>query len=298
MSDFLDLLATTYIFPILVLTVTFGVGLTMTMASFARIFARPKALSLGVLGQFVWLPAVAIAMGLLLPLGPVISLGLALICLCPGGALSNAIVFAMNGRTALSVSMTVCASILMMITLPFILPPVVELLTGSPIPGVSTVGVLKSLVIAIAVPLALGMLIGNFFPQTADRLVRIIKPLSILLIAAAVSLTFYNARHFVGAEALPIMAAAATLSVLGVGGGFLWSLLFGTDVEDALTIAIEVGVQNTPYVIFLASTVLGRPDLSVVVVSYGVMNLAVMFLLVFALRGVRQRSAERVAAAV
>lgn len=292
MSEILDIIANQYIFPILVLTVTFGLGLTLTVSNFLAVFSQPKALVLGSLGQFLLLPAVAIVMGLTLPLGPVVALGLCLICFCPGGALSNAIVFAIRGNAALSVSMTVVASIVMMMTLPFILPPVVKLVTGNAVEGISTLSVLKSLVIAIAVPLALGMAARRFVPRLADIGVVIIRPLSVFLLLAAVFLTVFAARDFLAAEAVPIFGAAALLSFASVYSGYFISRGVGEDVSNSLTISIEVGIQNLPFIVFLASSILGRPDLAIVIVAYGVMNLLVLGTLILLTNGARRRCLE------
>lgn len=287
----IDAIASQYLFPILVLSVTFALGLSLTIDSFRAIANRPKALLVGLSGQFLLLPALAVLMGLTLPMSPVIALGLTLVCLCPGGAISNAIVFAINGRAALSVSLTVCASLIMMASLPLVMPPIVALVSGDDVAGVSTLGLLRSILIAIATPLALGMTVRRFAPVWADRAIKVLRPAALALLLIAIVVSFYSAREYLSQQLPAIVAAAGLLSFLGVFGGYALGAPFRLDIEDRLTNAVEVGVQNTPFVVFLATSVLGRPDLTVIAVIYGTINFLVIFLLVALLQKRRAAAA-------
>ena len=52
------------------------------------------------------------------------------------------------------------------------------------------------------------------------------------------------------------------------------------DPGNRLTIAVEIGVQNTPIAIFLGSSVLGMPELSIIAIAYGIFNYGLIAVLI------------------
>ena len=99
--------------------VLFGVALDMKVSDFRGIANAPRATLVGLMGQFVLLPAVAFGLGLLLKPAPSIALGMLLVAACPGGNLSNFLTHFGRGNTALSVSVSAVASIIALIATPF-----------------------------------------------------------------------------------------------------------------------------------------------------------------------------------
>ena len=86
--------------------VMFGVALDMKWADFAGIQAAPRAVLIGMLAQFLLLPAAAWALTMALEPQPSIALGIILVACCPGGNISNFLTNFARGNTALSVTMT------------------------------------------------------------------------------------------------------------------------------------------------------------------------------------------------
>ena len=69
--------------------VLFGVALYMKVSDFTGIRHAPRATLIGLIGQFLLLPAAAYLLGRWLHQAPSIALGMMLVSACPGGNISN-----------------------------------------------------------------------------------------------------------------------------------------------------------------------------------------------------------------
>ena len=99
--------------------VMFGVALDMKPADFKGITAAPRAVLIGMVAQFLLLPAAAWALTMVLRPQPSIALGLILVACCPGGNISNFLTHFARGNTALSVTMTAFSTVGALFFTPF-----------------------------------------------------------------------------------------------------------------------------------------------------------------------------------
>ncbi len=67
----------------------FGVALEMKFDDFRKVFQTPKAPIIGLVAQFILLPAFTFLLTLVLRPHPSIALGMLMVAACPGGNLSN-----------------------------------------------------------------------------------------------------------------------------------------------------------------------------------------------------------------
>ena len=68
----------------------FAMGLGLTLGDFSRVLRNPLAAAVGIGGQILVLPLVAIAIIMMIQPSPWVAVGLMIIAACPGGATSNA----------------------------------------------------------------------------------------------------------------------------------------------------------------------------------------------------------------
>ena len=99
--------------------VLFGVALDMKFEDFKGIKTAPLATLIGLLGQFVLLPAVAYLLVLWLEPAPSIALGMMLVAACPGGNISNFLTHFARGNTALSITISAFSTIGSLFFTPF-----------------------------------------------------------------------------------------------------------------------------------------------------------------------------------
>lgn len=281
MDELVKQLASTFVFPAVIAFVMFGLGLSLKKQDIVAVAQKPMPFFIGLGGQLLFLPLVAFIAVLVLPVPMAILLGLILVSLCPGGSTSNAIIFSIGGNVALSVLLTIASSLITLFSIPFLLVFAIDYFNveASTI-AVPAAYIFKSLLMMTALPVAVGMIVGVKLPKLAEKAIPPLKKLSLILILMIIALSMYNARAFVTEEIGTIIVSAAVLSVSVVLGGYILSRLFVRDIDDRLTIAVEIGVQNTPIAIFLGSSVLGMPELSIVAIAYGVFNYGLIALLI------------------
>ena len=156
-----------------------GLALDIRPKDFLSVFKAPKAPMIGLIAQFLLLPAFTCLLTFMLDLPAGIELGMILVAACPGGALSNFITYLSGGNTALSISITAVSSLLAVVMLPInfmfwagLNPDANQLLLNINVNGLD---ILKSLLVVLAVPLSLGFAIQKYIPRLAEKLHKVLK---------------------------------------------------------------------------------------------------------------------------
>lgn len=97
-----------------------GMGMTLKADDFKRVWRAPYVIGLGLGLQFLIMPAWSALLCKLLSLPPEMAVGLILVACCPGGTASNVVVFLAGGKVALSVSLTLCSTLVAVLLTPWL----------------------------------------------------------------------------------------------------------------------------------------------------------------------------------
>ncbi|PXY24656.1 bile acid:sodium symporter family protein [Prauserella muralis] len=259
--------------PVALFLIMIGIGLTLTSRDFAREARDPRGIIVGTLGQIVLMPAVAFLIAYLLSLPAAIAVGLVIIAACPGGTTSNVIAYLARGNVALSIVLTVLASLITIVTLPIAANLALRwrpAASGASIevPVLRTIALLVAIVL---VPVAIGMAIRARWPRRAAALERAVSlfggvVLAVLIVAIAVSL---GADIWTYLRQAGLAAILLNLGGLAVGYGIV--RLARLSFESRLTGAIELGIKNATLGILIAVNVIGSEALAVPSAVYGVL---------------------------
>ncbi|GAB3378631.1 hypothetical protein NCG89_15000 [Spongiibacter taiwanensis] len=285
----------TVIIPATLILIMVGMGMSLTPSSFAVLARRPKPVLLGLLGQMLLLPLIALAILSLVTVPDHVALGLLLLSACPGGVTSNAVSFAAKADVALSVGLTAMNSLLIVVTMPLILGLAPSLLSLQELAAFSLpVGLLiKQLMMLCVVPVAVGMLVRGYFPAFAIGMEGKMR------IAAAVAMAFVLTGYLVSERAL-LLQNLTSMGVLVIGfmltvmaAGWLLGTLGRLGRQQRTTIIIEVGLQNTSVAVFVATVVLENQAIGMLPATYG----ALMMFVVGAFALVNAKLGKKVAGA-
>ena len=146
--------------PLTLAVIMLGMGLSLTVTDFKRIFIYPKAVTLGLINQLLILPLIAFALAIFFDLAPGLAVGLMILAACPGGPTSNLISHLANGDTALSITLTAFSSLITVITIPFIVNfSISYFIPGGEQPPLNIFGTVISVLAITIIPVAIGMLI-------------------------------------------------------------------------------------------------------------------------------------------
>jgi BASS family bile acid:Na+ symporter len=157
--------------PFFLFTVMMAMGLALTVRDLQKVFNRPRGIIGGLSAQLIMLPLLGIGFGLLYDSPPVIAAGAIILCACPGGVTSNAYTFSAKADIALSIGLTVVASLITVFTIPFFTLFALDLhLDQSDIPDLSALEMIWTLSKFTLVPVGLGLAFRAWRPESLARL--------------------------------------------------------------------------------------------------------------------------------
>lgn len=270
------------ILAISLIIIMFGMGLSLTVGDFKRVFVFPKAIVIGLLCQILLLPLVGYVLATTLNLAPTISIGLMLLAACPGGPTSNMLTFLAKGDLALSVTLTAVSSILTIATIPLVVEFAIRKFSNeSAAISVDGVTMVKQLLIIVLIPVTLGMWTKHRFPGFARRMEKSVNIASAVIFVLVVAGIAYSIRDvfmsYLNEAGLP----AILLNTITMTVGFLLAVLFKLTRPQAISISIETGIQNATLAITLATIALKNAEYSVVPVIYGLLMFVSAAIIIF-----------------
>lgn len=192
----------------------------------------------------------------------------------PAGGASNIWTVLLGGNIDLSIIMTSISNIASFAMMPlwlFTLGKVIFDRGELDVPYTS----ISTYVVALIVPLGIGLLIQRYLPRVSRILVRILKPASALLIVFIVVFAVVTNTFLFELFSWQIVVAGLVLPWLSYLLGYLAAWIFRQPYPDCLAISLETGIQNTGIAIFLLRATLPKPqdDLTTVIpVSVAIMT--------------------------
>ena len=229
--------------------VMFSIAIDLKPADFRRLSQAPKPVLVGLISQFIVLPALTFGLVLLTQPQASVALGLILVAACPGGNISNFITHRAGGNAALSVSMTAFATVGAILLTPLniafwggLYGPSAEILRQTSIDPVSiaiTVGLM------LVLPLVLGVTLNTRRPDITLVIRRPLQWLSmgifVAFIVLALAANWDNFLTFAGG----IAGLVILHNALALGGGFTTATIAGLTPFDRRAVTIETGIQNS-----------------------------------------------------
>ena len=225
-----------------------GMGMTLQLEDFLRVWREPKVIGLGVFSQFLIMPAWGAFLAWVLQLPSEMAVGLILVSSCPGGTASNVVVFLAKANLALSVSLTLTSTILAI----FLTPWLTNLYAGHYVP-VDSWGLLKSILLIVLLPLLIGLLWKRLFEKSARQVSKISPLISVLFILLIVGYVLAAKRNIILNHWYTLFLAVFLLHLGGFLLGFIIGIIFKRDPLECRTFSIEVGMQNSGLGMALAS---------------------------------------------
>lgn len=237
----------TVIMTVNTITLMLGMGSAIYWRELWGHMRRPIGAVVGMLGQFLVLPATGFALSLIFGLQPYEALGVLMISCSPGGSFSNFFTFWVDGDLALSIMMTTCSSLLAFGGMPFNLWLYSRhWMSDDSTSLVIPFGSIITSLAFITVPVVVGMIIRHFHEKAASIITKIASALGWLgfFSVATIWLILYW-EVFRSATPL-IYLAAFLLPVTGFTLAYILSKLLCQNHKICRTIGIETGSQNMP----------------------------------------------------
>ena len=258
--------------PLSLAIIMLGMGMTLIPSDFSRILKNPKAILIGLTNQLIFLPIIGFSLSLAFNLNPVMAVGLMILATCPGGPTSNLITQVCRGNIALSITLTAIASVLSVFTIPFILSYALEYFGTDTnitikLPILDTI--LQIMVITI-IPISIGMLMRKFktnFAKRMEKPMRIASTVIFILVFLAVLAANFN---ILGKAMKEVGLVTLLLNIITMGLGYLTARLFKLNLESAISITVESGIQNGTLAFVIASSILNNVEMGIPTGAYAI----------------------------
>ncbi|MDY4279686.1 MAG: bile acid:sodium symporter family protein [[Pasteurella] mairii] len=226
--------------PYLLGIVMFGMGITLTFNDFGEVLRHPKAVVIGVIGQFVIMPLIAFALATGFNLPAELAIGVILVGSCPGGTSSNVMTYLAKGNTALSVACTTISTLLS----PLLTPAIFYVLASQWL-DINASAMFMSVLQMVLFPIFLGLVVRALFKNKIAEISQTMPLLSVISIVLILSAVVAVSKDKIIESGLLIFIVVVLHNCLGYLLGFGFAKLFKLNTADSKAVSIEVGMQNS-----------------------------------------------------
>lgn len=273
------------VLPILTLLM-FDLGLSLRLEDFGKVVRHPGAIVVAMVGQLVLLPLIALGLAWTFHLPPVFFIGLVLIACCPGGSSSNVFSKLAGGDVALSVTLTALSSIITLVTIPFIMQGVTQLVGESVGITLPVGNLVKQNLVLMLLPVLLGIGLHYLWPKGAAKVDKVLTKLAFPLLLVLITI-FYIQHHRTIIDNIGVLGLCVTVLILvAIGCSSLLSRLVKNSPEQRRTVVIEVGMQNAAQAIAIASSplIFANEEMAIPAILYSLMMNVVLLIYVAVVR--------------
>jgi BASS family bile acid:Na+ symporter len=263
-------IVTTLLLPVALGIVMLGLGLSLTVADFARVVRYPKAVLVGLFAQTVVLVAGAYLIARAFALPPELAVGMMLLAASPGGATANIYSHLAHGDVALNITLTAVNSLLALLTLPLIVDAALAHFLGQdqyvPPPTRKVI----ELAAIIVLPVLIGMALRAGLPKVAAALEKPIRLFAVLVLVAVIGAAIVAEWERLPGFIAAVGAACLAFNLLSMAVGYGLPRLLDLPRGQAIAISMEIGIHNGTLAIFIALTVLQNATMSVPAAVYSI----------------------------
>lgn len=234
--------------------VMFGVALGIKPQTFKDVFKNPKSVIVGIILQWVGLPAVTFAIALALSpwITPMIALGMILVASCPGGNISNFISSLSKGNIELSISMTAVTTAFAPLVTPFnfflwgsLYSQIIAFKSDIPTLVIPFFPMLEQILLLLGVPIFLGLLFARYFPNATKKITKPAQVLSILLFIGMVIVSFSQNFQIFLDNIIYVFFIVMLHNASALMTGYFGGRLARVPEADRRSFTVEIGIQNS-----------------------------------------------------
>jgi bile acid:Na+ symporter, BASS family len=245
---------TAVLLPVALGVIMLGLGLSLTLADFARVVRYPRPVIVGLSCQMLILPVACLLIAEGFGLPPELAVGLMLLAASPGGVTANLFSHLARGDVALNITLTAVNSVLSLFTLPIIVNLAMAHFMGDERSLPLQFDKVAQVFAIVLVPVAIGMGLRGRWPGLARRLDRPVKGLSAAFLILVVAASIFQERNNVVTFIQQVGLAALTFNLVSMLVGYVVPRLARVERRQAIAIGMEIGIHNGTLAIAIASS--------------------------------------------
>jgi len=263
---------TQVVLPFSLFIIMLGMGLALNTGDFARVLKEPKAIGIGIFCQMAMLPLIGYLVVVIFGLAQELAVGVMILAFCPGGTTSNLMSYLSKGDVALSITLTALVSLVAPFSIPILTVLMMELFLENTqefqLPIIKTIMQLMAITI---IPVVIGMIINNKYPKFSTKAEKPVKVFSIVFLFVIIAGIVITSGESMAGFFMQTGAATLTLNVITLLAGYYIAKCAGLEKRQAITMGIEVGIQNGTVALLVAGTLLGSSVMAIPAVTYSLL---------------------------
>ena len=276
----------TTIAPIALALIMLGLGASLTVKDFTRVFQTPKTFLVGMFCQLVLLPVIAYLLIIILKTPIELALGVMLIAAAPGGVTSNVLTKFADGDVALSISITAFTSLISIVSVPYIVFLSIDLFDISYVEKeVSMLGISLKMFFVVTIPVIIGMTIRKLFNNFIENNTKMIQKISIGLFSIVFIAIYIEEWDSIIMFLSTAGTIALILNITMMVVGFYIAKFFASGIAQRRCISLECGLQNGTLAVFVGTQLFGsNMTYMVPTAAYALIMMATSVIFVLILR--------------
>ena len=268
--------------PIALALIMLGLGTSLKIDDFLRVFRYPKDFFVGLFCQMIILPIIAFLLIKIINIPTEIALGVMIIAAAPGGVTSNILTKFANGDVALSISLTAIISLISIVSVPFIIFFSADLLNIYYVQkNISILSISLKMFFVVTIPVIVGMIIRHYANNFVLDKTKTIQRISVgLFIIVFISIYIEEWDKIVN-----FLIKAGTISLIlnitMMTVGFYIAKFFASGIAQQKCISLECGLQNGTLAVFVGTQLFDEIVYMVPTAAYALIMMitSILFLL-------------------
>ncbi len=249
----------TTIAPFALALIMLGLGASLTVKDFTRVFLSPKEFIVGLICQLIVLPIIGFLLIIILKTPIELALGVMLIAAAPGGVTSNVLTKFANGDVALSISLTAITSLISIVSVPYIIFLSIELFDITYInKDISMLGISLKMFGVVTVPVIIGMILRKLFNNFIERNSNVIQRISVGLFSIVFIAIYIEEWDSIFMFFTTAGTIALVLNISMMVIGFYVAKFFASGIPQQRCISLECGLQNGTLAVFVGTQLFGE----------------------------------------
>jgi BASS family bile acid:Na+ symporter len=247
-----------------------SMGLQVTVADVAASARSPGRVALGLIANYLLVPAVTVGLLRLFEPDPMVAVGFLVLAVCPGAPVAPPAVTIARGNVPWSIGLMVILGGLSAIFSPLLLAMIIPWFATERALEMDYLAIVRTLLVAQLSPLAIGLAVHQFAPAVTARIVRPVALLANVMLLALIGLILVTQ--------FDTLAAIRARGWVGMSALFVGSLLIGWfcgtgDSASRKASALTTAARNAAVGLAIATGNFTGTPVVTAVVAYGLVSM-------------------------
>ncbi len=247
-----------------------GLGLSLEIADFRRVFSEKRAVLVALTLQMAILPLLAFAIANAMRLPTPYGVGLMVLAAAPSSISSNLYSHVFGGNVALNVSLTGVNTALSLFTLPFLCSWSLSYFATRAEAMPEVTGKLLETMATLMVPVILGMVVRMRFPSFAQRADKPMRIFSVLVLVVFSTGAIVKEWHSLVKGFSEVGGSVILFNLLSLGTGYGVARLMRLDRRSGIAITFQLGIRSAVLAIYIGMTALNDTQYALPAAVYSI----------------------------